>query len=244
MLEVQDMCITYGTNAEPSVRDINFHVKSGEIVCIVGESGSGKTTLLRALLGCLPENARVSKGDIRLEGESLLSCSPKEWRQLRGTKLSMIFQDSRTTLNPIRRIGAQYVEYICTHEKLSKQDAHTKAVQMLEQMCLPDAERIMRSYPFQLSSGMCQRVNIAMAMTFQPHFLLADEPTSALDVITQAQIVRELMELRENYHTGMIVVTHNPEMAAYMADRILVMQNGCIVDEKQRGGTLGAGTKR
>ena len=143
----------------------------------------------------------------------------------------MIFQDCRGTLNPIRKIGSQYVEYICTHSRASKQEAWNRAVQMLKKMHLPDGEAVMKSYPHQLSGGMRQRVGIAMAMTFQPRLLLADEPTSALDVTTQAQIVRQMMELRRDYQTGIIMVTHNLGVAAYMADKLLIMQNGKVVDQ-------------
>lgn len=133
-------------------------------------------------------------------------------------------------LNPIRKIGAGFVEYIRIHENISKGDAWKKGIAMLERMRLPSGDNIMNSYPFQLSGGMRQRVGIAMAMTFQPKLLLADEPTSALDVTTQAQIVRQMLELREQYGTSIIIVTHNLGVAAYMADKIVVMQKGQIVD--------------
>ena len=146
----------------------------------------------------------------------------------------MIFQDCGGTLNPIRKIGSQFVEYICTHSKVSKDEAWKKGVSMLEKMRLPEAENIMNSYPHQLSGGMRQRVGIAMSMTFNPELLLADEPTSALDVTTQAQIVRQMMELRDDFHTGIIIVTHNIGVAAYMADQLIVMQNGKVVDQGTR----------
>ena len=184
-------------------------MKPGEICSIVGESGSGKTTVIRSILGLLPSGGKVTKGDILFEGESLLQYSKKQWRELRGTQISMIFQDSGAMINPIRKIRSQYVEYIRAHKNISKKDAFDMAVEMLEKMRLPDGKRIMESYPFELSGGMCQRVGIAMAMTFQPKLLLADEPTSALDVTTQAQIVRQMMELRDDFGTGIIVVTHN-----------------------------------
>ena len=146
----------------------------------------------------------------------------------------MIFQDCGGTLNPIRRIGSQFVEYIRIHTDISKQEAWDKARSMLEKMRLPDSENIMKSYPHQLSGGMRQRVGIAIAMTFNPELLLADEPTSALDVTTQAQIVREMMELRDRFGTGIIIVTHNLGVAAYMADQLIVMQHGKVVDRGTR----------
>lgn len=234
MLSIQDVSITYGKNPTPTVEGVNLEMKQGEIVSIVGESGSGKSTVIRAVLGCLPGGGYVSQGDIQFEGNSLLKYSKEQWRELRGTEISMIFQDSGAMINPIRRIGAQYVEYIRTHEKLSKKDAWDKGVEMLERMRLPNGDNIMKSYPFQLSGGMRQRVGIAMAMIFQPKLLLGDEPTSALDVTTQAQIVRQMMELREKYNTGIIVVTHNLGVAAYMADKIIVMKQGRVVDAGDR----------
>ncbi len=234
MLSIRDVSITYGKNPTPTVQGISLEMKQGEIVSIVGESGSGKSTVIRAVLGCLPGGGYVSSGDIQFEGKSLLGYSGEEWRNLRGTEISMIFQDSGAMINPIRRIGSQYVEYIRTHEKMSKKDAWNRGVEMLEKMRLPNGDNIMRSYPFQLSGGMRQRVGIAMAMTFQPKLLLGDEPTSALDVTTQAQIVRQMMALRDQYNTSIIVVTHNLGVAAYMADKILVMKEGRVVDAGTR----------
>ena len=234
MLDVQDITVAYSSNAEPTIEGFHLEMKPGEICSIVGESGSGKTTVIRSILGLLPSGGKVTKGDILFEGESLLQYSKKQWRELRGTQISMIFQDSGAMINPIRKIGSQYVEYIRAHKNISKKDAFDMAVEMLEKMRLPDGKRIMESYPFELSGGMCQRVGIAMAMTFQPKLLLADEPTSALDVTTQAQIVRQMMELRDDFGTGIIVVTHNIGVAAYMADKLLVMRQGKVVDSGQR----------
>ena len=142
-------------------------------------------------------------------------------------------------MNPIRKIGSQYVEYVCAHSEKSKKEAWALGVSMLEKMRLPDAENIMNSYPHQLSGGMRQRVGIAMAMTFNPELLLADEPTSALDVTTQAQIVRQMMELRDNFGTGIIFVTHNLGVASYMADQLIVMQYGKVVDRGTREEVMG-----
>lgn len=234
MLSIQNVSVTYEKNPVPAVCDVSLEMKKGEIISIVGESGCGKTTVIRAVLGCLPGNGQVSQGDIQFEGTSLLGYSGEEWRKLRGTRISMIFQDSGAMINPIRKIGSQYVEYIRTHQKVSKKEAWDMGKEMLDKMRLPGADNIMESYPFQLSGGMRQRVGIAMAMTFQPDLLLGDEPTSALDVTTQAQIVRQMIELRDQYHTGIIVVTHNLGVAAYMADQIIVMKDGQIVERGTR----------
>lgn len=233
MLEIKDLAVQYGKQP-PTIEHFNLSMKKGEIISVVGESGSGKTTVIRAVLGALAGSGRVTAGDIRFQGESLLNKSKEEWRKLRGTKMSMIFQDCGGTLNPIRKIGSQYVEYICIHSSKSKAEAWARAVSMLEKMRLPDAENIMKSYPHQLSGGMRQRVGIAMAMTFNPELLLADEPTSALDVTTQAQIVRQMMELRDTFGTSIIIVTHNLGVAAYMSDQLIVMQNGKVVDQGTR----------
>ena len=206
MLEIKDLSVRYGKQA-PTIEHFNLNMKKGEIISVVGESGSGKTTVIRAVLGALAGGGKVTQGDIFFNGKSLLTNTKDEWRQLRGTRISMIFQDCGGTLNPIRKIGSQFVEYICTHSKVSKADAWKKGVSMLEKMRLPEAENIMNSYPHQLSGGMRQRVGIAMAMTFNPELLLADEPTSALDVTTQAQIVRQMMELRDDFHTSIIIAS-------------------------------------
>ena len=232
MLKIDNITIAY--KDVPTVMDFSLHMAQGQIVSLVGESGSGKTTVIRAVLGLLAGGGKVTKGDILFNGTSLLSNTTEQWRNLRGSEISMIFQDCGGTLNPIRKIGSQYVEYICTHTDVSKAEAWKKGCSMLQKMRLPDAENIMKSYPHQLSGGMRQRVGIAMAMTFNPELLLADEPTSALDVTTQAQIVRQMMELRDDFGTGIIIVTHNIGVAAYMADQLVVMQHGKVVDQGTR----------
>ena len=165
MLEIKDLTVRYGKQ-EPTVESFQLSMKKGEIVSIVGESGSGKTTVIRAVLGALPGSGYISAGEIYFQGEALTQKSGEEWRNLRGTRMSMIFQDCGGTLNPIRKIGKQYVEYICTHSRVTRPQAWNKAAEMLKKMRLADAENIMKSYPHQLSGGMRQRVGIAMAMTF------------------------------------------------------------------------------
>ena len=236
MLEIKNITISY--QDRPTVKDFSMSLKEGKIASLVGESGSGKTTVIRAVLGLLAGGGKVTEGDILFEGKSLLNHTPDQWRRLRGTDISMIFQGSGAMLNPIRKIGDVFVEYIRTHEDISKKEAWRKGAEMLERMRLPGGDNIMRSYPFQLSGGMRQRVGIAMAMTFQPKLLLADEPTSALDVTTQAQIVRQMMELRDEYGTSIIVVTHNLGVAAYMSDWIAVMKDGRIFDSGDRDAIL------
>ena len=229
MLEIKDLTIQYGDKL-PVVENFSLSLKKGEIITIVGESGSGKSTVLSSILGLLPNGGKIISGDIIYNGESMLNKSLNQWRELRGTEITMISQDSGGTLNPIRKIGKQFVEYIQTHSKMSAKEAEEKAEDMFSKVNLPDPEIIMKSYPHQLSGGMKQRVGIAMALTFHPKIILGDEPTSALDVITQAQIVKEIMDLRKKFDTSIIMVTHNLGVAAYISDKIIVMQNGKIVD--------------
>lgn len=223
----------------PSLADFSLAVKPGEIVALVGESGSGKTTAVRAAMGLLPAGGQILSGDIRFQDRSLLNLSSREWQELRGQQMAMIFQDSGAMLNPIRSIGSQFTEFIRAHRWMPKKEARVLGSEMLKRMGLPHSEAVMRSYPFQLSGGMRQRVGIAMAMVFQPQLLLADEPTSALDVTTQAQIASQMMELREQYGTAILMVTHNLGLAAYMADQILVMKDGRVVDRGSREAILG-----
>ena len=232
LLEIKNVDVSYGKQL--TVKDCSIALDQGRICSIVGESGSGKTTVIRAVLGLLPGGGRVTAGDIVYDGRSLLKLNAKAWRALRGHDISMIFQDSGAMMNQTRLIGASFVEYIRTHERISRKDAWRKGAEMLGRMRLPDPDRIMRSYPFQLSGGMRQRVGIAMGMTYEPKLLLADEPTSALDVTTQAQIVRQMMELRDEYGTSIIIVTHDIGVAAYMADRVVVMKDGRIEDQGAR----------
>lgn len=233
MLEIKNLAIQYA-DKKVVVENFSLSLKKGEIISIVGESGSGKSTVLRAIIGLLSNNGKIVSGDILYKGQSLKNKSLKDWLSLRGTEITMISQDSGGALNPIRKIGTQYIEYIQAHSNVSKKEAEEKALSLLEKVKLRNPKNVMESYPHQLSGGMKQRVGIAMALTFNPKIILADEPTSALDVTTQAEIVRELMELREEFDTAMILVTHNIGVAAYMADKIIVMKDGNIVEQGTR----------
>ena len=213
------------------VHGISFSLDSGEVLSLVGESGSGKTSVIRAILGCLPHEGRVNEGEIIFSGVNMLENTPKMWRDISGRNISMIFQDSGSMMNPIRTIGSQFVEYILEHSSMDPQKAEKEAKEMLDKMQLPNPDTIMDSFPFELSGGMRQRVGVAMAMFFRPQLLLADEPTSALDVTTQAQVVKELMKICREDGTAIILVTHNLGVATYMSDKIMVMQNGHVVEE-------------
>lgn len=229
ILSINNLSIKYGEQ-NPVVKNINMSMDHKEIVGIVGESGSGKSTLIRSILGLIPKGSSICSGDIIFKDKSLLQYSKKEWEEIRGNRIGMIFQDAGGSLTPIKKIGDQFIETIRSHFNISKADAYDKAIDMLGKMRLPDSNRIMKSYPFELSGGMKQRVAIAMAMVMEPEILLADEPTSALDVTVQAQVVRQMMELRDNFNTSIIIVTHNMGVASYMCDKIGVMQQGELVE--------------
>ena len=233
LLKVKDLNISYGDKL--TVSGVNLELNTGEIMSIVGESGSGKTTVIRAIMGCLPGRGHVSGGSIIFEGRDMLKNTPKEWRQLCGREMSMIFQDSGNMINPIRRIGEQFVDYIRTHApEKTKAEAAEMAKDMLNKVRLPNPESIMQSYPFELSGGMRQRVGIAMAMVFRPKLLLADEPTSALDVTTQAQIIRQIVDIRNEFGVAVILVTHNLGVASYVSNKLVVMKNGRVVESGKR----------
>lgn len=233
LLEVKDLNISYG--GKLTVSGVNLELNTGEIMSIVGESGSGKTTVIRAIMGCLPGRGHVSGGSIIFEGRDMLKNTPEEWRQLCGREMSMIFQDSGNMINPIRRIGEQFVDYIRTHApEKTKAEAVEMAKDMLNKVRLPNPESIMQSYPFELSGGMRQRVGIAMAMVFRPKLLLADEPTSALDVTTQAQIIRQIVDIRNEFGVAVILVTHNLGVASYVSNKLVVMKNGRVVESGKR----------
>ena len=226
MLEIKDLSVRYGKQA-PTIEHFNLNMKKGEIISVVGESGSGKTTVIRAVLGALAGGGKVTQGDILFNGKSLLTNTKDEWRQLRGTRISMIFQDCGGTLNPIRKIGSQFVEYICTHSKVSKDEAWKKGVSMLEKMRLPEAENIMNSYPHQLSGGQKQRVAIVRSMMMEPDVMLFDEPTSALDPEMIKEVLDSIRRLADMGMT-MIIVTHEISFAREVASRVLFLEKAKI----------------
>lgn len=229
LLEIRDLTIAYD-DATNAVDDISMDVQQGEIIGIVGESGSGKTTLIRSLINLLPKSAKVQNGTIHFKGKELLHFSHEQWQKLRGNDMAMVFQNPGSYLNPILRVGTQIIESIRVHRSVTHGEAKDKALITLEKMHLKDPERILKSYPFQLSGGMQQRVAIAKAMVMEPDLILADEPTSALDVKTQGQIIHEMAKLRQDYNTSIIMVTHNICSAANLADKIMVMHQGKMVE--------------
>lgn len=231
MLEIKNLSVAFQQKrgCVKAVRDVSFTVGDDEIIAIVGESGSGKSVSSLAVMGLLAENAEIT-GQILLDGNNLLQKNEKEMQQIRGSKISMIFQEPMTSLNPTMRVGAQICEAITTHMKLSKKEAMQKAVDLLHLVGIPAPEKRVQDYPHQMSGGMRQRVMIAMALSCQPQILIADEPTTALDVTIQAQIMKLIQELHEQYHMAVLLITHDLGVVAEIADRVCVMYCGQIVE--------------
>ncbi|MFD1136545.1 ABC transporter ATP-binding protein [Paenibacillus urinalis] len=214
-----------------SVDDVSFELKAGETLAIVGESGSGKSVTALSIMRLLGKSSRIDHGTVVLDGTNLLELHESRMREVRGNQISMIFQEPMTSLNPVFTIGYQLMEAIRLHVKLGKKEAREAAIEMLRKVGLPRPEQIMKSYPFALSGGMRQRVMIAMALACKPKVLIADEPTTALDVTVQAQIMRLMKELCEEAGTAIILITHDLGVVAEMADRVLVMYAGQVVEE-------------
>ena len=214
-----------------AVNDVTFQVKKGEILGIVGESGCGKSVTANTILRLLPKQTSIiSGGRILMEGQDLVKISDKEMRALRGKKISMIFQEPMTSLNPVYRIGDQLVEMYQANSSISKKEAWKKSVEMLEKVGIPSPEQRMYEYPHQLSGGMRQRVMIAMALSAQPQLLIADEPTTALDVTIQAQVLDLMKELQEKMNTAIMLITHDMGVVAETADYVMVMYAGEVVE--------------
>lgn len=214
-----------------SVDHVSFHVDEGEVVCLVGESGCGKSVTSLSIMGLLGRGGVVVDGSVLFDDKNLLSMTEKELDEIRGDQITMIFQDPLTSLNPVFTVGNQITESIRTHMHLSKEDAKKRAENLLEKVGMPDAHGVMKKYPHTLSGGMRQRVMIAMALSCNPRLLIADEPTTALDVTIQAQIMELLLQLQKETGMAMILITHDIGLVANMADRVLVMYAGQIIEE-------------
>ncbi|HJC22700.1 MAG TPA: ABC transporter ATP-binding protein [Candidatus Eisenbergiella merdavium] len=233
LLEVQGLTTAFSADygETVSVDHISFHVDEGETVCIVGESGCGKSVTSLSIMGLLGRGGAVTDGSVLFDGKNLLALSEKELDEIRGNRISMIFQDPLTSLNPVFTIGSQITESIRTHLKLGRQEAEARAEKILSQVGMPDAHAAMKKYPHTLSGGMRQRAMIAMALSCHPALLIADEPTTALDVTIQAQIMSLLKELKKEIGMSLILITHDIGLVASMADRVLVMYAGQIIEE-------------
>lgn len=221
-----------------ALREISLSIETGEIVGLVGESGSGKTVLSLSILGLLPSNARISAGQILWKGRDLHGLREAEYRSIRGKEIAMIFQDPQASLNPIHPVGHQIQWILKHHRAITGPAAKAEVIRLFESVQLRDPERCYHSYPHELSGGMCQRVMIAMALAGQPKLLIADEPTSALDVSVAAGIVSLLANLREELDLSILIITHDLGVATCLADRIAVLDQGCLVEDRSASNFL------
>jgi peptide/nickel transport system ATP-binding protein len=224
-----------GADRANAVEEVSLSVKRGEIVCIVGESGSGKSVTAFTVMGLLPKGVLVPTGGaVLLEGEDVLKATPQRLRDLRGTRMAMIFQEPMTALNPVLTIGDQVDEVLRIHTQLGPRERKAKVIEIMASIRLPDPERLYDVYPHQISGGQRQRIMIAAALVLDPALLIADEPTTALDVTTQAQILALIKDLQRRRGTGVLFITHDFGVVAEIADRVVVMQNGRVVEQGPR----------
>ncbi|RHO86093.1 ABC transporter ATP-binding protein [Ruminococcus sp. AF41-9] len=229
ILEVKNLTVGYGNT--PVVQNASMTLHKGEIVGLVGESGCGKSTFLRTLMMLTDENAHIMSGTITFENKNLADMTEEQLRLIRGQDISMVFQNSAEACNPVQTIGYHFWETMnCHGEKHSKKECNKKVAELLKQLRLQKPERILKSYPFELSGGMNQRVGIALAMINNPKLILADEPTSALDVTVQMQVLREMYDLKKEFQTAIVLVTHSIGVVAGLCDTVGVMYGGHIVE--------------
>lgn len=231
ILQVKDLHVDFHTYAGEvkAIRDVSFDLKKGETLAIVGESGSGKSVTTKTLMGLSASNAKM-RGTISFNGKRLDSLKEEEWTKIRGKEIAMIFQDPMTSLDPTMKIGLQIAEAILIHEKISKKDALERALELMKNVGIPNAEEHINDYPHQWSGGMRQRAVIAIALAANPDVLIADEPTTALDVTIQAQILQLMKKIQEERQSSIIFITHDLGVVAGMADRVAVMYAGKIVE--------------
>jgi peptide/nickel transport system ATP-binding protein len=237
-IEGLTVALPKGSDRPHAIEDIGFSVGAGEIVCVVGESGSGKSVTAQTVMGLLPRELSATAGVVRLEGENVLAATPARLRDLRGTRMAMIFQEPMTALNPVMTVGDQIAEVLEIHTSLSEADRRQRVLQIMRAVHLPEPERLIDVYPHQISGGQRQRIMIAAALVLDPALLIADEPTTALDVTTQAQILRLIRELQGRRGTGVLFITHDFGVVAEIAHRVVVMQSGRIVETGARDDVL------
>lgn len=234
LLKVEDLFIEFPSDKKKmvtAVNNVSFHLLKGETVALVGESGCGKSVTSLSIMGLIHKHAGKVQGSIKLNGKELNGLPSKKMREIRGRDISMIFQEPMTSLNPVHRIGDQIGEVIKLHTKASKEEIRNRTIEMLTKVGIPRPDKIIDEFPHQLSGGMRQRVMIAMAMACNPTLLIADEPTTALDVTIQAQILDLMNDLKRQYQTTILLITHDLGVVAEIADRVIVMYYGQIVEE-------------
>lgn len=233
VVELKDLQTHFQTEegTVKAVNHVSFAVREGETVCVVGESGCGKSVTALSIMGLIAESGSVVGGDILYEGKSLLGMKEKELRSLRANDIAMIFQEPMTSLNPVFTVGEQIVETLREHELLSKNEAYKKAIELIRKVGIARANEIVHSYPHELSGGMLQRIMIAVALSCNPKLLIADEPTTALDVTIQAQILDLLRQVKEKFKTSILLITHDLGVVAEMADYVVVMYGGKVIEE-------------
>ncbi len=232
LLEVKNLITKFPmpTGVVHAVNDVSFSLDYGQVLGIVGESGSGKSVTGYSIMQILTEPGRIDGGSIKFEGTELVGLSEEELKKFRGNKISVIFQDPMTSLNPVFTIGYQLLEAITLHKEISKDDAYKRAIELLELVGINQPDNRMKQYPYQLSGGMRQRIMIAMALATEPELLIADEPTTALDVTIQAQILELMLDLQKKFKMAIIMITHDLGVVAGMCDRINVMYAGKIIE--------------
>ena len=234
LLEVKNLSVTLFTEdgALPAIQELSFHMRKGETLAVVGESGCGKSMTALSIMGLLPQPpAKIVGGSIEFEGKDLAQLSRQQMREYRGNRIGMIFQEPMTSLNPVMTAGRQIREGILVHNKgMSKKDADARALEMIKLVGIPAPEKVFKSYPHELSGGMRQRVMIAMALACQPALLICDEPTTALDVTIQAQILQLIDKMREELGTAVLLITHDMGVVSEMADWVLVMYTGHVIE--------------
>ena len=232
ILQVEELSIALpsGGDRDTAVRNVSFTVGAGEIVCLVGESGSGKSVIAQSVMGLLPKTLPVVSGRILLQGEDITHAPLSRLRELRATRMSMIFQEPMTALNPVMTCGDQIDEVLAQHTQLSPAERRKKVLDIVREVLLPDPERMVASYPHQLSGGQRQRIMIAMALVLDPVLLIADEPTTALDVTTQAQILKLVLDLQRRHGAGVLFITHDFGVVAEVAHRVAVLRLGDMVE--------------
>lgn len=233
ILQVKNLCTSFYTESGEvhAVNGVSFSLDKGKVLGIVGESGSGKSVTAYSIMRILTDTGKVTSGEVLFEGKNLLDFSKAEMRQLRGSKISIIFQDPMTSLNPVYTVGNQIREAIMLHTSRNKQQADQRALELLELVGVNDPAKRLKQYPHQLSGGMRQRVMIAMALACEPDILIADEPTTALDVTIQAQILDLLRNLKDKINSSIMLITHDLGVIAEMADYVVVMYSGRIVEQ-------------